>query len=66
VLRRPVLKAVEDGEQLVPIVVEELVANFRRRRQVLEAPSSEGADASTNDLREALQSCRDFFERLNI
>jgi len=64
--RRPELRAVEDGEQLVPIVVEELIANFRQRRQVLEPSLSEGSDVSNNDLREAFQSYRDFFERLNI
>ena len=64
--RRPVLRAVEDGEKLVPSVVEEPVANFRRCRQVAEPSLSQGSDASTNDPREALQSYRDLFERLNI
>jgi len=43
--RRPVLGAVENVEQLVPIVAEDLVANFRQRRQVLEPSLSEGSDA---------------------
>ena len=57
-------RAVEDAEQLVAVVVAELVDNFRLQRQRLEATWSEGTDGSLNDLRQAFQRYRDFFERL--
>ena len=57
-------RAVGDAERLVSSVVEELVDGFRLQRQRLEAYWSEGADASTDDLRRAFQRYRDFFERL--
>jgi hypothetical protein len=57
-------RAVEDAEGLVSTVVEELVDNFRLQRQALEASWSEGSDRSINDLRQAFQRYRDFFERL--
>jgi hypothetical protein len=57
-------RTVQDAERLVSMVVEELVDNFRLQRQALEASWSEGSDRSINDLRQAFQRYRDFFERL--
>jgi hypothetical protein len=57
-------RAVEDAEQLVAVVAAELVDNFRLQRQRLEATWSEDTDGSLNDLRQAFQRYRDFFERL--
>jgi len=57
-------QAVGDAEHLVSTVVDDLVQGFRLQRQRLEASWSEGTDASTDDLRQAFQRYRDFFERL--
>jgi hypothetical protein len=57
-------RAVDDAERLVARVVEELVDRFRVQRENLEESWSEGSAASINDLRQAFQRYRDFFERL--
>ena len=57
-------RAVGDAEHLVSAVVDDLVDGFRLQRQRLEASWLVGAEASTDDLRQAFQRYRDFFERL--
>ncbi len=57
-------RAVGDAEQLVSTVVDDLVEGFRLQRQRLEASWMVGTEASTDDLRQAFQRYRDFFERL--
>ena len=57
--------AVDEAERLVARVVEELVNRFRQQRQELEESWSQDSDESSiNDLRQAFQHYRDFFERL--
>ncbi len=53
-------RAVEEAEQLVTDVISDLVEGFRQRRQQLDG----GRDATTDEMRTAFQSYRDFFERL--
>ncbi len=57
-------RAVEDAERLVSMAVEELVDNFLQQRQALETSWSQASDRSVNELRQAFQRYRDFFERL--
>lgn len=56
--------AVEQADRLVLEVVQQLQASFTLARERLEAQWSEGADASTEDLRQALRRYRTFFDRL--
>lgn len=56
--------AVQNADNLVAEVVEELTASFADTRSRLEAQWARGEDASTEDLRVALQRYRDFFQRL--
>jgi hypothetical protein len=53
-------RAVEEAEQLVTDVITDLVEGFQQRRQQLEGAE----DATTDQMRVAFQSYRDFFDRL--
>jgi hypothetical protein len=55
---------VKEADGLVAEVLEELEAGFRDARSSLERQWNDGDDASTEDLRVALQRYRSFFERL--
>jgi hypothetical protein len=55
---------VQKADGLVSDVVERLTAGFAQARSGLEEQWSRGEQASTEDLRIALQRYRDFFERL--
>jgi len=57
-------QAVGEADSLVSSVIEELVDGFRQQRQRLEAQWSRGAQVSTDELRDAFQRYREFFERL--
>ena len=57
-------EAVGEAEQLVSSAISELGNRFRQQREILETSWSEGHDPSTDDLRAAFQSYRDFFGRL--
>lgn len=56
--------AVRDAEALVSEMVKELTDVFTRERESLERAWSSGSDASTEDMRVALQRYRSFFARL--
>lgn len=56
--------SVQDADNLVAEIVDELTASFADTRSRLEAQWGRGEDASTEDLRVALQRYRDFFQRL--
>ncbi|CRZ15443.1 hypothetical protein [Mycolicibacterium neworleansense] len=55
---------VQEADNLVSEVVDELTASFADTRSRLEAQWGRGEEASTEDLRLALQRYRDFFHRL--
>lgn len=55
---------VHKADSLVADVVDRLTAGFAQARSGLEEQWSRGEEASTEDLRIALQRYRDFFERL--
>jgi hypothetical protein len=55
---------VQQADGLVTDVVEQLTANFSQARTRLEEQWDRGEEASTEDLRIALQGYRQFFERL--
>jgi hypothetical protein len=57
-------EAVGDAEQLVSSAIDEIADLFRRQRENLERSWTEGREPSTDDLRAAFQSYRDFFGRL--
>jgi hypothetical protein len=57
-------RAVQDADDLVSSVIGELQASFETRREALEASLQRGDDASTEELRVALQGYRSFFGRL--
>jgi hypothetical protein len=57
-------RAVEDADGLVATVMHELAESFAQERERLEAQWGRGEDASTEDLRVALQRYRSFFQRL--
>jgi len=57
-------ETVEDADALVAELLQELAQGFSDARRSLEAQWAEGQDASTEDLRLALQRYRSFFERL--
>ena len=57
-------QAVNEADTLVSEVIDELVKGFRVQRERLERGWSEGAEPATDELREAFQRYRDFFERL--
>ena len=56
--------AVREADALVLATIEELAAGFNDQRSRLEAAWARGGDASTDDLRGAFRTYRDFFERL--
>lgn len=57
--------AVREADALVSTTIEELAAGFNEQRSRLEAAWASGSDeASTDDLRGAFRTYRDFFERL--
>ena len=56
--------SVEAADQLVNTLIERLADGFSQERSRLEAQWEEGVDASTEDLRLALQRYRSFFGRL--
>jgi hypothetical protein len=57
-------RAVEDADRLVREVMDRLTDVFRLQRDDLEKAWHAGGEASTEDLRVALQRYRSFFERL--
>jgi len=57
-------ESVEQADRLVLEVVQQLQASFTLARERLESQWSEGEDASTEDLRQALRRYRSFFDRL--
>ena len=57
-------KAVEDADSLVADLMQRLAETFSQERSNLEAQWDSGEDASTEDLRVALQRYRSFFDRL--
>ncbi len=56
--------AVEEADELVVSVMRLLADGFAEERERLEAQWGTGGDASTEDLRVALQRYRSFFQRL--
>jgi len=56
--------SVEKADGLVAEVIQTLAQRFAEERDTLERQWSSGGDASTEDLRKALQHYRSFFERL--
>jgi hypothetical protein len=59
-------KSVTEADNLVGQVIESVTSRFAEQRQKLESQWSQGSDASTEDLRLALQQYRAFFERLLV
>jgi hypothetical protein len=57
-------RAVEQADALVAEVINEMISSFADERGRLEAQWSQGKEASTEDLRIALQRYRSFFDRL--
>jgi hypothetical protein len=57
-------ESVEQADRLVLEVVDELQTSFTTARERLESQWSGGDEASTEDLRLALQRYRSFFDRL--
>lgn len=55
---------VEEANDLVKKLLQDLETGFDEARSSLEGQWSEGEDVSTEDLRQALQRYRSFFERL--
>jgi len=56
--------SVEKADELVADVIQTLAQRFAEERDTLERQWSGGGEASTEDLRKALQHYRSFFERL--
>lgn len=56
--------SVEKADELVADVIQTVAKRFAEERDSLERQWSGGGDASTEDLRKALQHYRSFFERL--
>jgi hypothetical protein len=57
-------ECVQKADHLVSDVVEQLTTGFAQARSRLEEHWSRGQEASTEDLRQALQRYREFFQRL--
>jgi hypothetical protein len=57
-------QAVQDADGLVADLMQRLAATFSDERASLESQWDSGQDASTEDLRVALQRYRSFFDRL--
>lgn len=58
--------AVQQADSLVSDVVEQITKMFADERSVLEGQWKQGSDVSTEDLRQALQRYRTFFNRLVV
>jgi hypothetical protein len=56
--------SVRRADQLVAELMQELARGFAEARSSLEAEWDRGEDVSTEDLRQALQRYRSFFQRL--
>jgi hypothetical protein len=56
--------SVKEADSLVAEVVQELATKFAEQRKHLEEQWSSGSEVSTEDLRQALQQYRSFFQRL--
>jgi hypothetical protein len=56
--------SVKEADSLVAEVIQELARKFAEQRQQLEGRWSTGSEVSTEDLRQALQQYRSFFQRL--
>ena len=56
--------AVQQADELVGVAMKRLEDAFAEQRNNLERQWARGADASTEDLRQALRKYRSFFERL--
>ena len=56
--------AVQQADDLVGVAMKRLADAFAEQRNNLERQWARGADASTEDLRQALRKYRSFFERL--
>ena len=56
-------RAVSDAEALVGEVINDMTAGFRDQRHQLDSLWSNGQEVSTEQLRQAIQRYRDFFER---
>ena len=57
-------RAVKDADELVAKTIDQLAEGFKARRADLDKQWKSGAQASTEDLRIALQQYRMFFDRL--
>ena len=57
-------KSVEEADGLVAEVIQQLASQFAEERSNLESQWQGGGEASTEDLRQAMQHYRDFFQRL--
>lgn len=57
-------KAVQEADALVSSAIKQIEDSFRDQRAKLEQRWSKGTDASTEDLRIAVQNYRAFFDRL--
>jgi hypothetical protein len=57
-------KAVKEADALVDSAIKQIEESFRDQRSQLEKQWSEGTEASTEDLRVAVQRYRAFFDRL--
>jgi hypothetical protein len=57
-------KAVQEADALVSSAIKQIEDSFRDQRAQLEKQWSKGTDASTEDLRVAVQHYRAFFDRL--
>lgn len=56
--------SVKEADSLVAEVIQELASKFAEQRVQLEGRWSTGSEVSTEDLRQALQQYRSFFQRL--
>ena len=56
--------SVREADGLVAEVIQDLARSFAGQREQLEGQWSRGSDVSTEDLRQALQQYRSFFQRL--
>jgi hypothetical protein len=57
-------RSVQEADSLVAELMQRLAESFSEERSRLESQWAEGGDASTEDLRVALQRYRSFFDRL--
>ena len=57
-------ESVREADGLVAEVIQELARSFAGQKEQLEGKWSRGSDVSTEDLRQALQQYRSFFQRL--